>query len=85
MCRKFKERNLDAHFLLQVHDEVLIEARIDQMFEVERIVIDCMENTVKLDVPLLADGKIITNWSEMKDDMLSLPQRFDYSLYSGIL
>lgn len=86
MCRKFAERNLDAHFLLQVHDEVLIEARIDQMREVESIVIDCMENTVKLDVPLVADGKILANWGEMKDDnILSLPDRLDYSLFTTIL
>ena len=81
MCKKFKELGLDAHFLLQVHDEVLIEARIDQMREIERVVIDCMENTVKLDVPLVADGKILSNWGEMKDeDIPSLPDRFDVSL-----
>ena len=86
MCKEFVNRNLDAHFLLQVHDEVLIEARIDQMFEIEKVVIDCMQNTVKLDVPLIADGKIIANWGEMKDDdILSLPYRFDYSLYSSVL
>ena len=86
MCRKFEELNLDAHFLLQVHDEVLVEARIDQMREIERVVIDCMENTVKLDVPLVADGKILANWGEMKDDsVVSLPDRFDYSLYSSVL
>ena len=86
MCKKFEELNLDAHFLLQVHDEVLIEARIDQMREIERVVIDCMENTVKLDVPLIADGKILANWGEMKEtDIPSLPDRFDYSLYSTIL
>lgn len=86
MCRKFEELNLDAHFLLQVHDEVLIEARIDQMFEVEKVVIDCMENTTHLDIPLLADGKILRNWGEMKDDdVVSLPFRFDYSLYSAML
>lgn len=86
MCQKFEERKLDAHFLLQVHDEVLIEARIDQMLEVERIVIDSMENTVKLDVPLIADGKILANWGEMKDDnVVSLPNRFDYSLYSTLI
>lgn len=86
MCKKFKELDLDAHFLLQVHDEVLIEARIDQMHEIERVVIDCMENTTKLDVPLVADGKIIANWGEMKDDdVVSLPNRFDYSLYSSLL
>lgn len=86
MCQKFEERNLDAHFLLQVHDEVLIEARVDQMREVERIVIDSMEHTTELAVPLIADGKILANWGEMKDDsILSLPDRFDYSLYSTIL
>lgn len=86
MCNEFEKRNLDAHFLLQVHDEVLIEARIDQMFEVERVVIDCMEHTTELDVPLLADGKILAKWGEMKDDdVLSLPFRFDYSLLSGVL
>lgn len=83
MCKKFEELNLDAHFLLQVHDEVLIEARIDQMRDIERVVIDCMENTVKLDVPLIADGKILANWGEMKDDsVVSLSDRFDYSLYA---
>ena len=86
MCRQFEQKQLDAHFLLQVHDEVLIEARIDQMFEIEKVVIDCMENTVKLDVPLIADGKILAKWGEMKDDNIqSLPFRFDYSLYSGLL
>lgn len=86
MCRKFKELNLDAHFLLQVHDEVLIEVREDQMMECERVVIDCMENTVKLDVPLIADGKILANWGEMKnDDIVSYPYRFNYGLVMGVL
>lgn len=86
MCNKFKELGLDAHFLLQVHDEVLIEARIDQMREIERVVIDCMENTTKLCVPLEADGKILLNWGEMKDDsILSFPDRFDYSLISSLM
>lgn len=86
MCREFERRHLDAHFLLQVHDEVLIEARIDQMREIERVVIDCMENTTKLVVPLQVDGKILANWGEMKDDdVVSLPDRFDYSLYNCLL
>ena len=86
MCKRFEEENLDAHFLLQVHDEVLIEARIDQMFEIEKVVIECMENTVKLDVPLIADGKILAKWGEMKDDnVLSYPFRFNYPLYSSLL
>lgn len=86
MCNEFERRNLDAHFLLQVHDEVLIEVRIDQMLEAEKVVVDCMSNTVKLDVPLEVDGKILLNWGEMKDEeILSYPKRFDYSLYGSIL
>lgn len=86
MCNEFEKRNLDAHFLLQVHDEVLIEARIDQMFEIERIVIDCMENTTKLCIPLEADGKILAKWGEMKlDNVPSYPYRFDYSLITTLL
>lgn len=85
MCNEFKKRNIDAHFLLQVHDEVLVEARKDQMLEAEKVVIDCMENTTKLCVPLVADGKIIASWGEMKDEtIVSLPNRFDYSLYSTL-
>ena len=83
---EIKRRGLDAHFLLQVHDENLIEARIDQAKEVEQIMIDCMENTTKLCIPLEADGKIIAKWGEMKDDScISYFDRFDYSLISSML
>lgn len=82
----FKKAGLDCHFLLQVHDELLFEVRIDQALEAERLLIDAMENTVKLDVPLTVDGKILANWGEMKsDDIPSLPYRFDYSLYASLL
>lgn len=82
----FKKAGLDCHFLLQVHDELLFEVRIDQALEAERLLIDAMENTVKLDVPLTVDGKILANWGEMKDDDIpSLPYRFDYSLYASLL
>lgn len=84
--KEIKRRGLDAHFLLQVHDENLIEARIDQAKEVEQIMIDCMENTTKLCIPLEADGKIIAKWGEMKDDScISYFDRFDYSLISSVL
>ena len=84
--KKMQEAGLDCHFLLQVHDELLFEVRIDQALEAERILIDAMENTTKLDVPLTVDGKILANWGEMKDDDIpSLPYRFDYSLYAPLL
>ena len=78
--KRLKEEGVDAHFLLQVHDENLFEAKIGKdAFECERIMIDCMENTTKLFVPLIADGKMITNWAEMHDDnIVSAPYRFNY-------
>ena len=86
MATRFKEEGIDAHLVLQVHDEVLVEVSIPDMYRAQEIVIDSMENAVKLSVPMLVDGKIITNWAEMKDDDTpSFPLRFDYSLYATLL
>lgn len=86
MATRFKEEGIDAHLVLQVHDEVLVEVSIPDMYRAQEIVIDSMENAVKLSVPMLVDGKIITNWAEMKDDDTpSFPLRFDYSLYTTLL
>lgn len=86
MATRFKEEGIDAHLVLQVHDEVLVEASIADMYRAQEIVIDSMENAVKLSVPMLVDGKIIMNWAEMKDDDTpSFPLRFDYSLYTTLL
>lgn len=85
--RRIKEEGIDAHFLLQVHDENVFEAKIGyDAIRCEQIMIDAMENTTKLKVPLIADGKIITNWAEMHDDDLpSLPFRVDTSILTTLL
>lgn len=86
MCKEFEEKNLPAYFLLQVHDEVLIEVREDIMLEAEEIVLRCMRDTVKLNIPLDVDGKILRSWGEAKDEgTLSVPKRFDYSLISSLM
>ena len=83
---QYRRESLDAYLILQVHDEILVEASLSDMHRAEQILIECMEQVVKLDVPLLVDGKIILDWSEMKDDTaVSLPKRFDYSVYSSLL
>lgn len=85
MDKRFKKQNVDATILLTVHDEVLVEARIDQMFIAENIVKDSMENTIAFDVPILADGKILLNWGEMKDDnVVSYPYRMDNLLFNTL-
>ena len=80
-----RKNGLDAHFLLQVHDELLFEVREDQAILAEQIIINGMETAVKFSIPLLTDGKIILNWSEMKDsDIVSVPYRFSY-VFSGLI
>lgn len=65
-------KKVNGHLLLQVHDELLIEVPIERAIEAYAITKDVMENTTKLSVPLEADGKIITDWSQMKGDYPSL-------------
>lgn len=85
--KRLKEEGVDAHFLLQVHDENLFEAKYGaDAIRCEQIMIECMEHTTELCIPLIADGKIIANWSEMHDENIpSLPFRFDSSLYLGLI
>ena len=85
--KKIKEEGVDAHFLLQVHDENLFEAKYGaDAIRCEQIMVECMEHTTELCIPLIADGKIIANWSEMHDENIpSLPFRFDSSLYLGLI
>ena len=82
--REYQKLGMDCPFLLQVHDEVLFEPKLSEMIPARDILIRNMENTVKLDIPLLVDGKIISDWGEMKDDsILSYEMRFDYSLFGA--
>ena len=63
---KLKEQNLKSKILLQVHDDLLLEVPKDE----ENIVVNMlkyeMEHAVKLDVPLLVEIKVGTNWAEMQ-------------------
>jgi len=59
-------KNLDAYMVLQVHDELLIEARQDLAEKVAKIVKETMENVVNFEVPLKANTKIADNWYDAK-------------------
>ncbi len=66
VSEKLKEQNLKSKILLQVHDDLLLEVPKDE----ENIVVNMlkyeMEHAVKLDVPLLVEIKVGTNWAEMQ-------------------
>lgn len=56
----------DARMLLQVHDELLVEAPEADAEEIGRIVREEMEGAVELDVPLRVDLGIGRNWYDCK-------------------
>jgi DNA polymerase-1 len=57
----------DCYQLIQVHDELVVEAPVELAAKVAAIVKDCMENSTITDPSLLAEPKITSNWSEGKD------------------
>ena len=63
---ELKKSGLDARLVLQVHDELLIEAHKDCAQEAYKILIECMENASKLLVPLDVEAKVGKNWFEAK-------------------
>lgn len=64
--KEIKKRNLKAKIVLQVHDEMMIEAPLDEVNEIKQIVVDLMESAIKLKVPLIAQISEATNWYDCK-------------------
>jgi len=63
---KAEYSDAEARLILQVHDELIVEARSDVVDAVKAILKDSMENAVKLDVPLKADISSGRSWLECK-------------------
>jgi DNA polymerase-1 len=66
VSRKLKESGIDARLILQVHDELLIEAHRSCADEALRILVEEMENTVSLKVPLSVEAHIGSTWYDAK-------------------
>ena len=64
--RRLKEQILKSRLVLQVHDELLIEAYRPELPEVEKILREEMEQAASLDVPLEIDMHTGENWYEAK-------------------
>ncbi|MCC8196709.1 MAG: DNA polymerase I [Ruminococcus sp.] len=65
--RRLKAENLDARLILQVHDELIVEAREDCAERAAEILHEEMESAVKLSVPLTADVHMGKSWFETKE------------------
>jgi DNA polymerase-1 len=63
---EFKREGIKAQLLMQVHDELLVEASADTAEHVAEILKREMETAVSLDVPLIVDVGIADNWMDAK-------------------
>ena len=57
---------LKAKLVLQIHDELIIDCPEDEVGQVKLILEDCMQNVVKLRVPLTADVHTGLSWYDTK-------------------
>ena len=64
--KELKNRKMKSRLVLQVHDELLIEAWKEELEEVKEILKKGMEGAASLEVPLEVDMHVGANWYEAK-------------------
>ncbi|MBR3714409.1 MAG: DNA polymerase I [Clostridia bacterium] len=64
--KALSESGLDAKLILQIHDELIVEAAEKDAAQVKEILVSEMENAVKLSVPLSVEASIGKSWYECK-------------------
>jgi DNA polymerase-1 len=64
--KALKAANIDARLILQVHDELIVEAHKDCQEAAQKILKDEMERAVSLLVPLTADVAVGASWFDAK-------------------
>lgn len=62
--KRFAAKGLRSRMILQVHDELNFSVYPEEREQVERIVIEEMENACRLSIPLTADAGWGANWLE---------------------
>lgn len=64
--KRLKEENMSSRLILQVHDELIVEAPNNEAMKAAMILQQEMENAVKLSVPLTADASMGERWYDAK-------------------
>ncbi|MCL2877419.1 MAG: DNA polymerase I [Acidobacteria bacterium] len=64
--RELRERQMAAKIILQVHDELVLEAPEAETEAVSRLIREKMEGAAELQVPLKVDLNVADNWMDMK-------------------
>ncbi len=65
--RSLQEQGFQARMILQVHDELILEAPEEEVPTVAPLVREVMESAFTLKVPLKVDLKVGENWEEMEE------------------
>ena len=66
VSKKLEEGGYRARLILQVHDELIVDTPDDETGAVGRLLRECMENAYALDVPLVAEVAVGSNWLDAK-------------------
>ncbi|MCL2841086.1 MAG: DNA polymerase I [Defluviitaleaceae bacterium] len=66
VANRLKRENLHTKIILQVHDELLLEAPLEEVEKVRHILKEEMENVIALSVPLVADVNTGDSWYDTK-------------------
>ena len=59
---EIENQNLESKMLLQVHDELVFDMKKEERDVLMKIVKEKMEQTIKLNVPLVVDMGVGENW-----------------------
>ena len=59
--------SFQAKMMLQVHDELVLEAPEDEVDAVRDLALEIMSDAFALDVPLKVEASVGRNWLELKD------------------
>ncbi|MBQ8299793.1 MAG: DNA polymerase I, partial [Clostridia bacterium] len=62
--KELREKKLNSKLILQVHDELVIETKEDELEIVKELLVRNMQNVIKLSVELRADANIGKTWYE---------------------
>lgn len=66
VLKELKTRDMKTKIVLQVHDEMMLEAPLEEVDEVKDLLKNSMESACKLNVPLIAEVSEATNWYDCK-------------------
>ena len=64
--RELKEHFPQSRLILQVHDELIIDCRNEELEEVKKLLVSCMESAMNLQVKLAAELNTGYSWYDLK-------------------